>query len=79
MITNRQAGHRIHIPVMPGVSTDEKLQNLCQWAYINLPDNYPLTLEEIGTGCGITRERVRQIESKALRKLRHPTRLSQLE
>ena len=32
------------------------------------------TLEEVGKAFNVTRERIRQIESKALRKLRHPTR-----
>jgi RNA polymerase primary sigma factor len=39
-----------------------------------LDGGYPRTLEEVGQIYGITRERVRQIEGKAIRKLRHPTR-----
>lgn len=44
-----------------------------------LGDNCPRTLEEVGQIFNITRERVRQIEAKALRKLRHPLRLLALE
>jgi RNA polymerase primary sigma factor len=39
-----------------------------------LEDGRPRTLEEVGHEFGVTRERIRQIEAKALRKLRHPTR-----
>jgi RNA polymerase primary sigma factor len=39
-----------------------------------LEDGRPRTLEEVGQEFGVTRERIRQIEAKALRKLRHPTR-----
>ena len=39
-----------------------------------LDDGRPRTLEEVGKEFGVTRERIRQIEAKALRKLRHPTR-----
>jgi RNA polymerase primary sigma factor len=42
-------------------------------------DGYPRTLEEVGTIFNVTRERVRQIEAKALRKLRHPTRSRKLK
>lgn len=44
-----------------------------------LHDGHPRTLEEVGQLFGVTRERIRQIESKALRLLRHPTRSKQLE
>ncbi len=44
-----------------------------------LNDGLPRTLEEVGHMFNITRERVRQIEAKALRKLRHPTRLRKLQ
>jgi RNA polymerase primary sigma factor len=39
----------------------------------------PMTLEEVGTHFGITRERIRQIENKAIRKLRHPLRARALK
>ena len=42
-------------------------------------DGYPRTLEEVGSVFRVTRERVRQIEAKALRKLRHPTRSKKLK
>ena len=44
-----------------------------------LVDGYERTLEEIGKMYSVTRERIRQIEAKALRKLRHPTRLRHLQ
>lgn len=44
-----------------------------------LDDGVPRTLEEVGKVFNVTRERIRQIESKALRKLRHPTRSRKLE
>lgn len=43
-----------------------------------LVDGYARTLEEVGKQFRVTRERIRQIEAKALRKMRHPTRLRQL-
>ena len=43
-----------------------------------LNDGYSRTLEEVGQKFQVTRERIRQIEAKALRKMRHPTRIRQL-
>ncbi|MGB2186482.1 MAG: sigma factor-like helix-turn-helix DNA-binding protein, partial [Akkermansiaceae bacterium] len=40
---------------------------------------YSRTLEEVGRQFQVTRERIRQIEAKALRKMRHPTRIRKLE
>ena len=43
-----------------------------------LVDGYSRTLEEVGRQFKVTREHIRQIEAKALRKMRHPTRIRQL-
>ena len=43
-----------------------------------LDDGRPRTLEELGKEFNVTRERIRQIEAKALRKLRHPSRAKRL-
>lgn len=44
-----------------------------------LEDGHPRTLEEVGKEFGVTRERIRQIESKTLAKLRHPSRSGKLK
>ena len=44
-----------------------------------LDDSHPRTLEEVGREFSVTRERIRQIEAKALRKLRHPSKLKKLK
>ena len=44
-----------------------------------LDDNRPRTLEEVGKEFNVTRERIRQIEAKALRKLRHPNKMKKFQ
>ena len=63
----------ITIPSFEG-SPEERLRSACIWVSENSPGRQ-LTLEEIGQVMGVTRERVRQIEAHALRKLRHPSRI----
>ena len=56
----------------------ERERNILEMRF-GLGDGYQRTLEEIGKQYKVTRERIRQIEAKALRKLRHPTRVRQLQ
>ena len=44
-----------------------------------IDDGQPKTLEDVGKRFNVTRERIRQIEAKALRKLRHPSRSRKLK
>jgi RNA polymerase primary sigma factor len=62
--------------VLRGLS--ERERRILELRY-GLNDGFPRTLEEVGHQYEVTRERIRQIEAKALRKLRHPTRRSKLE
>jgi len=59
-------------------SLSERERNILELRY-GLVDGFPRTLEDVGGHYNVTRERIRQIEAKALRKLRHPTRRLKLE
>jgi RNA polymerase primary sigma factor len=58
-------------------SLSEREQQVLELRF-GLGDGYSRTLEEVGRQFRVTRERIRQIEAKALRKMRHPTRIRQL-
>jgi RNA polymerase primary sigma factor len=58
-------------------SLNEREQKVLELRF-GLGDGYSRTLEEVGRQFRVTRERIRQIEAKALRKMRHPTRIRQL-
>lgn len=57
---------------------NEKEEKVIRLRY-GLYDGRSHTLEEVGNEFGLTRERIRQIESKALRKLRHPSRINRIK
>jgi len=57
---------------------NERERRILELRY-GLNDGFPRTLEEVGRQYEVTRERIRQIEAKALRKLRHPSRRCKLE
>lgn len=85
------ADHSAEIPGMSIIKEDNKRQVIAILDTLSerekevmvmrfgLEDDTPKTLEEIGTHFGVTRERIRQIESKALRKLRNPIRSKMLK
>lgn len=56
---------------------DEREQRIIELRF-GMADGRPRTLEEVGEEFGVTRERIRQVESKTLAKLRHPSRSQQL-
>ena len=70
---NEKKGEQKRIPAFYG-SVEKRLRDACVWMSENEPGRC-LTLEEIANIMGVTRERVRQLESQALRKLRHPSRV----
>ena len=56
----------------------DREEKVLRWRF-GIGENTDHTLEEVGQQFAVTRERIRQIESKALRKLRHPSRSKQLK
>ena len=64
---------------MRGTTVEARLRNLVKWRDENIPAGIGLTLDQIGRAVGLTRERVRQIEARALKRLRHPSRLKLID
>lgn len=76
MVEKNPSLYQSVLPSFDG-SSEQRLRSACNWVSENCPGRQ-LTLEEIGEIMGVTRERVRQIEAHALRKLRHPSRIKYL-
>jgi RNA polymerase primary sigma factor len=79
---NKFAEHDLvleHIDQLFKTALNEKEEEVIRMRYGLHPYPAPLTLEEVGGKLGKTRERVRQIEAKALRKLKHPSKSSKLK
>ncbi len=65
---------RLDFACAPMLPRQEKVIKM----WLGLEDGSEHTLEEVGQSFAVTRERIRQIEAKALRKLRHPSRSRKL-
>jgi len=69
----------MHEALQVSLDTLTERENKVLKMRFGLAGSKPLTLEEVGRHFGVTRERIRQIESKAIRKLRHPSRKRRLQ
>ncbi len=73
------AGHLLHEQIEEMLEAlSERERDVLHFRF-GLEDGRSYTLEEVGKRFGVTRERIRQIEAKALRKLRHPSRSKKLK
>ena len=63
---------------LTSVKLPDREENVLRLRF-GIDDGRTRTIEEVGKVFGVTRERIRQIEAKALRKLRHPSRSKQLK
>ena len=68
----------LHDDIMQALSVLSEREKQVLMLRFGIDTDHPMTLEEIGVVFNVTRERIRQIEAKALRKLRHPQRAAKL-
>ena len=73
------AGHLLHEQIEEMLATLSSREREVLHYRFGLEDGHSYTLEEVGRKFNVTRERIRQIEAKALRKLRHPSRADKLK